>query len=106
LVGDESQYLAVALVGFVLAVISFAGSAVLAARRTGLQRFTSGVALGIAGFIATIVAAFLTYRTPAGGPRIGEAIVPLTWGIAWGFYAFAVLLPGVVLTAPRRPKVV
>ncbi len=104
MVGDEANWVAIALGGFVTATLAFGVAVVVAARRGLLERLTSGVALGVAGFIGAIVLAFVTNRPPAGGPRLGEPILPLTWGIAWGFYAFAVLLLAVVLSKRPPPK--
>ena len=102
MIGDESHWLALALGGFVFAVLAFTGGVIVAARSGQLAPLASGIALGIAGFVATIVAAFVTHRLPASGERTGEAVLPFTWGIAWGFYAFGALLLLATLLATRR----
>ena len=102
MVGDEQSWFGIALGGFVFAALAFAVAVIVASRRGGLARFISGAALGGAGFVGAIVATWVTYRPPAAA-RVGEAFVPVTWGIAWGFYAFGVGLLAVVLTL-RAPK--
>ena len=104
MIGDESHWLALALGGFVFAVLAFTGGVLVATRTGQLAPLASGLALGVAGFVGTLALAFITHRPPASGERVGEAVLPFTWGIAWGFYVFGVLLLLATLLAARTPK--